>query len=90
MSGTKQISPKGVHQEDMVELVYYLWKGHGSILTYLSNLNYLVSNIVNALSNATTSISISYSGSIGSVNFLSAPGFPTSMTTLTGCSITLV
>jgi hypothetical protein len=90
MSTAKKISPKGVHQEDMVEMVYYLWKAHGSILTYLSNLNYIVSNVFNALSNATTSVSISYSGSIGSVNYLSAAGFPTSMTTLTGCSITLV
>lgn len=90
MSDTKQINKRGVHQEDLVEMVYYLWKGHGSILTYLSNVGYILSNVLNALSNATTSVSISYSGSIGSVNFISAAGFPTSMTTLTGVSITLV
>ena len=74
MSGTKQISPKGVHQEDLVEMVYYLWKAHSSIVECLV--------AINAMASTAFSLSASNSAIFNTL--------PTSMTTLTGCSITLV
>lgn len=74
MSANKKITPTGMEQADLVEMVYYLWKAHASILSCLVAIN----------SMASTAFSLSAS------NSMIFNALPTSMTTLTGCSITLV
>lgn len=85
MSSTKQIRKDGVHQEDHVEMLYYLWKGHASILNYLSTLGGAFSDLCKLLSagvdSAAGSLTMSVSGKAS---------FPASMTTATAVSITLV
>ena len=84
MSSTKQIRKTGVHQEDLVEMVYYLWAGHASILTYLSTLSSIVSCIIGSLSAEVGS------GSTTKLSISGLVSFPTSMTTATAVSITLI
>ena len=90
MSSTKQIRKDGVHQEDLVEMVYYLWTQQASILNYLSTLGNVVSKVFGELSDATVSYSISLSGSYGSLEISARASFPGSMTTWTAVSVTLV
>jgi hypothetical protein len=85
MSGTKVISPKGVHQEDMVEMVYSLWKGHASILNYISTLGDQFSALCKLLSGGVDSAGGSLTMSVSG-----KASFPTSMTTTTGVTVTLV
>jgi len=74
MSGTKVISPKGVHQEDLVEMVYSLWKAHASILQCLVAINSLASDAFSASAS----------------NSMIFNTLPTSLSDLTGVTITLV
>ena len=90
MSDTKQIRKRGFYQEDFVEMLYYLWNQQGSILNYLSTLGYLCSAVFGEFSDATTSYSISLSGSFGSFEISAKASFPTSITSLTTVSIALL
>ena len=84
MSQNKKIHQKwGYHQEDLVELLYYLYTGHASILNYLSTTGEILSALIASLSAARGS---------NSATVLSVSGkssFPTSMTDICNVSINL-
>lgn len=90
MSINKQIQKRGMHQEDLVELLYYVVAQQASIINYMSTLGNVVSKVFGELSDATTSYSISLSGSYGSLEISAKASFPGSITDFTGVSITLV
>lgn len=84
MSENKKIHQKyGYFQEDMVEILYYLYTGHASILNYLSTTGEILSALITSLSAGDGS----NSGTVLSVSGIAS--FPTSMTTLCGVSINL-
>lgn len=83
----KQIRPEGCNQEDLVELLYYINAGQTSILNYLSTLGDVVSAYIKSLSTITVFSGDSWSGTVLSISKLA--GHPTSMTDLTGVSITI-
>lgn len=97
MSTFKQIRNKGVHQEDVVELLDALSQQRVSILNYLSTLGNMCSRVFGEMSDMTTPLSLSMSGTYG--NGADAQsfgistrtgGFITSMTTLTAVTVTTV
>ena len=93
MSTFKQIRNKGVHQEDLVELLEALTYQRASILNYLSTLGNMCSRVFGEMSDATTSLSLSLSGYTGGQSFgvsTRAGGPPSSMTTLTTITVTTV
>ena len=90
MSEFKSIRKSGFHQEDLVELAYYMYVEGASILNYLSTLGQYCSAAFGFMSDATTSYSISLSGSYGSLEISAKASFPTSITSITGVSVTLV
>lgn len=90
MSGTKQIRKAGIHQEDLVELAYYMWTEGASILNYLSTLGIVCSEAFGFMSDAISSYSISLSTGYGSLEISAKCSFPTSLTTITAVSVTLV
>lgn len=84
MSEGKQIRKNGIHQEDHVEMLYYLVAGFASIRSYLSTVGYTLSALIGSLS--------AEAGS-GSATKLSVSGIvsvPTSLTSMTGVSISLL
>ena len=85
MSGRKIIGKRGLHQEDLVEMVYSLWKGHASILNYISTLGDQFSALCKLLSGGVDSAGGSLTMSVSG-----KASFPTSMTTTTGVTVTLV
>jgi GH18 family chitinase len=92
MSTFKQIRNKGVHQEDLVELLDSLIKQRASILNYMSALGKVCSAVFGEMSDMTTSLSISLStGGWGqSFGITARASFPTSFTALTSVTVTLV
>jgi hypothetical protein len=84
MSANKKILKTGVHQEDHVEMLYYLWTGHASILNYLSTVGGILSALIGSLS------AEAGSGSTTKLSISGLAAFPTSMTTATGVSISLL
>lgn len=88
MSEGKQIRKNGIHQEDLVEIIYYLVDAHASVLGYVSDIRYRISAVITALSGMpSVSISLSLFGAQQSISALTAP---TSLTTTTGVSISLL
>jgi hypothetical protein len=85
MSGAKVIGTKGVNQEDLVEMVYCLWAGHASILNYMSTLGGQFSALCKLLSGGVDSCGGSLTMSVSG-----KASFPTSMTTTTAVTVTLV
>ena len=84
MSQNKKIHQKhGYFQEDMVEILYYLYTGHASILNYLSTMGEILSTLITSLSAAEGS----NSATVLSVSAIAS--FPTSMTDLCNVSIHL-
>jgi hypothetical protein len=83
-TANKKIVPTGVDQSDLVELIYYIWTGQASILNYLSTVGGVLSALIASLSAQNGSTS----GTVLSVSGKAA--FPTSMTAMTGCSISLL
>ena len=90
MSGTKRISKTGMHQEDLVEVMYCLWTQQASILNYASTLGAFCSEIFRQLSAAGTSYSISISATLTSLEISKVASFPGSITNFTGVSVTLI
>lgn len=88
MSESKQIQKRGIHQEDLVEILYYLVDAHASVLGYVSDVRYRMSALITALSGM-PSVSVSLSA-LGAQISLSAVTAPTSLTTTTGVSISLL
>jgi hypothetical protein len=86
MSTRKLIARTGYHQEDMVELAYYLIAQHASILNYLSTLGDVASGLIASLSKRADSASYV----TGALSISALASFPASFTTLTGVSITLL
>jgi hypothetical protein len=84
MSANKKIVKTGMEQADLVELIYYLWAGQASILNYLSTVGGTLSALIGSLSAEVGS---------GSTTKLSVSGlaaFPTSLTTATAVTISLL
>jgi len=89
MSGTKIIGKKGLHQEDLVELVYYLKNARASDLAVLVSVVNKLSGLITLLGTmASVSISLSGLGSFASMS--TAFVAPTSHSDLTGVTVTLV
>lgn len=89
MSGTKVIGKKGVHQEDLVELVYYLRDCRASDLALMGSVVDKVSGIVTLLA-AMASVSISFSGFASQASMSTAFVKCTSISDLTAVKVTLV
>lgn len=89
MSGTKVIGLKGLHQEDLVELVYYLKDARASDLAVLGSVVDKVSTIITLLAGmASVSISLSTFATFASLS--TAFVKPTSLSDLTAVTVTLV
>ncbi len=85
MSQNKKIHQKwGYYQEDLVELLYYVYTGHASILNYLSTAGEILSTLITSLSAADGS----NSATVLSVSGITS--FPTSMTDICNVSINLL
>ena len=81
MSDTKQIRTGGMHDEDLVELLYYTVLQHASILNYLSTVGSVISCIIGSFSAQSTTTILSISA---------LATFPNSITARTGVSISLL
>ncbi len=104
MSTFKQIRNKGIHQEDVVDLLDAITKQRVSILNFLSTLAYVVSLVFGDISDmaagtatSTSLLSISMSGQLGNPAGTQSfgistrtGGFPTSITALTTIKVTTV
>lgn len=82
MSDTKQIRTGGMHDEDLVELLYYTVLQHASILNYLSTVGSVISCIIGSYSNT------SMTATVLSISALAT--FPNSLSDRTGVSISLL
>ena len=89
MSGTKIIGKKGLHQEDLVELVYYLKDARASDLALMGSVVDKLSGLVTLLG-VLTSVSMSISGIGSHASFSTAFVKCTSLSDLTGVTVTLV
>ncbi len=89
MSGTGRIGKTGMHQEDLVEYTYYLWTQQASILNYMSTLGDMCSEVFKQLSAAGTSMSISITATLKSLEISKVQSFPGSITNFTYVSVTL-
>jgi hypothetical protein len=89
MSGTKVMGLKGVHQEDLVELVYYLKDARASDLALMGSVVDKLSGLVTLLG-ALTSVSMSISGIGSQASFSTAFVKCTSISDLTAVTVTLV
>lgn len=74
----------GYHQEDMVDLLYYLVTGHASILNYLSTCGEVISTLITCLSAADGSNSATVLSISGKVSF------PSSFTDICKVSVNLI
>jgi hypothetical protein len=80
----KQIRKCGNNQAELVEMMYYLRDGYTSILNYMSTCGGILSKLVGSLSAQTGSAS----GTVLSVSGLAV--YPTSITSATGVTVTLL
>jgi len=86
MSTKKLIARTGYHDEDLIELTYYVMAQHASVLNYLSTLGYTISALIASLSKRADSASYI----TGALSISARASFPASLTSLTGVSITLL
>jgi hypothetical protein len=86
MSTKKLMARTGYHDEDLVEIAYYIMAQHASILNYLSTLGGVTSGLIASLSKRADSASYI----TGALSISKLASFPVSLTTLTGVSITLL
>jgi hypothetical protein len=86
MSTGKLIARTGYHDEDLVELIYYVAGQHASILNYMSTLGGVASQLIASLSARADSASYI----TGALSISKLASFPQSLTALTGVSITLL
>ena len=86
MSTGKLIKRTGYHDEDLIELVYYVVAQHASVLNYMSTLGYTISALIASLSKRADSDSYI----TGEISISALASFPTSLTDMTGVSITLL
>lgn len=86
MSTNKVIARTGYHDEDLIEMAYYIVAQHASILNYMSTLGGVVSGFIASLSKRADSACYIEDG----LSISKLASFPASLTTLTGVSITLL
>lgn len=89
MSGTKIIGTRGVHQEDLVELVYYLRDARASDLALMGSVVDKLSGVVTLLAGMASG-SLSLSGFASQASMSTAFVKCTSISDLTAVTVTLV